>query len=255
MRRSDRINRIQEILREKRTASTKYLCNVLETSESTVRRDVDFLISMNSNVRRVHGGVVLNDARTDLEYMFELKLKLNLDLKLHVADAAAKCIQDGDSIVLDSGTTCMFVAKALSHKKNLRVVTTDVKVAEELAKCENIESIIVGGVVRPGYFAVGDSLATEVLDHFVVDTAFLSADAIDAVNGVTNYSSFEVGVKKKVIQIAHRAILIADHTKFGKTSFYRIAPLSAFSLIVTNKEIDVDILQQITESGVAVKLV
>jgi len=248
--RAKRINRIFEILKDKGNASTKFLSKLLDVSESTIRRDIEFLGSMNKKVQRVHGGVVLNSSKHDLEYMFELKLNLNLELKRRIARKLLDYVDDSDSLIVDSGTTCLYASMELHHKEHLRVMTLDVKIAEELAKYENIESIVVGGLIRPGYYTIGESLALEMLDHFRVDKTILSADAIDLENGVTNFSIFEVGVKKKIIEMAKTVILLADHTKFGNTYFYKVANLSKFSTIISTNELEKKFIDGIQEMGV-----
>ena len=210
---------------------------------------------MNQNLKRVHGGVVLVDTRDDLEYMFELKFARNVELKKRLAVAAAELVQNGDSLIIDSGSTCLYAAMELHNKTDLRVVTLDVKIAEELAKYDNIESIIIGGVIRPGYYTVGESIAESMLDQFAVDKAILSADAVDIAQGITNYSVFEVGVKKRMIEKASEVILIADHTKFGKTSFYKVADLSTFSTIISTDGLLQEYIDGIVELGINLLLV
>lgn len=250
MRRTDRVTQIQSILKEKHKASTRDLCSVFGVSESSIRRDIDFLMNLDPNVRRVHGGVVLTDSRDNLEYEFDLKLNLNLKLKERIANAAAALISDGDSLLIDSGTTCLSMIPKIHRTNSLRIVTLDVKISEELAKCENIESIIVGGLIRPGFYTIGGSQAIEMLDQFVVDKVFMSADAIDFDKGITNFSMFEVGVKKKITEIADELILIADHTKFGQKSFYKVTDIKKFSTIITTSELPTEYTKQIKEMGV-----
>ncbi len=252
MRRSQRIKQLHEILLEKRNASTQYLCTVLDCSESSVRRDIKYLASTNPSVRRVHGGALIVDSRDELEYMFELKLKQNLSFKRRIASATIELVEDGDSVIIDSGTTCLYAGMELHKKRHLRVVALDVRIAQELAKSESIDTIVVGGLIRPGYYAIGGTLAEEMINSFKADKIIMSADAIDLESGITNYSLFEVGVKKRIIGRGGEVIVIADHTKFGKTSFYKVADLREISTIVTNHELDPVYSEQIKELGIRV---
>lgn len=251
---SERINHIYAILKQKGNASTSFLSKTFDVSESTIRRDVDFLASMRDEVERVHGGAVLRNARKDSEFMFELKQDLQTDLKQRIASALLEEIDDGDRLLLDSGTTCLYAAMQLHHHQDLRVVTTDLKVADELAKHENIESVIIGGLIRPGYYTIGEALALEMLDHFSIEKTIMSADAIDIERGVSNFSTFEVAIKKKIIDMADQSILIADHTKFGKTSFYKVAELNRFACIITTRELDPTIAEALTALGIRLRL-
>jgi len=223
-------------------------------SESTVRRDIEFLSSLKKDVHKVHGGVILKSNDKEHEYMFELKLNVNVELKRRVARAVVALLGNNDSVVLDSGTTCLLTATELHRRQDLRIATVDLQVAMELAKHDHIESIIIGGLIRPGYYSVGDALAMEMLDRFSIDKAVIGADAVDLEAGVTNYSIFEVGVKQKLLETASHCILAADYTKFGTRTFYKIAALSRFATIVTNTELDEGIAEAIREMGIELVL-
>jgi len=242
------------ILAEKHNASTQYLSKVLDVSESTVRRDIEFLSSLKKDVHKVHGGVILKSADKEHEYMFELKLNVNVELKRRVARAVVAHLGDNDSVVLDSGTTCLLTATELHRRQDLRIATVDLQVAMELAKHDHIESLIIGGLIRPGYYSVGDALAIDMLERFSIDKAVIGADAIDLEAGVTNFSIFEVGVKQKLLETASHCILAADYTKFGTRTFYKIAALSRFKTIVTNTELDENTAEAIREMGIELVL-
>ncbi len=254
MKQSERMNTMMRILSEKHNASTQYLSKVLDVSESTVRRDIEFLSSLKKDVHKVHGGVILKSNDKEHEYMFELKLNVNVELKRRVARAVVALLGNNDSVVLDSGTTCLLTATELHRRQDLRIATVDLQVAMELAKHDHIESIIIGGLIRPGYYSVGDALAMEMLDRFSIDKAVIGADAVDLEAGVTNYSIFEVGVKQKLLETASHCILAADYTKFGTRTFYKIAALSRFATIVTNTELDEGIAEAIREMGIELVL-
>lgn len=246
-----------EVLREKGNASIRYLADVLDTSEATVRRDVKFMCSGGDYpfVKRALGGVILDSQKMGLEFMFDLKLNLNTELKMAIGVRAAESVEDGESIIVDSGTTCMYAARQLHARSGLRVLVTDVKIAGELGRYGGIETLITGGVVRPGYFTIGGDIALEVMDRFNVDKALLSADAVDIHRGITNASLFEAAVKRKVISSAHRTILLADYTKFGRVAMYKVADLTSVHSIVTNKQLDPSIAESIRRAGIDLVLV
>ena len=254
MKQGERIGQILRILSEKHNASTKYLSTVLDASESTVRRDIEFLTSVRDEVRKVHGGVVMEGDRGDSEYMFELKANVNVELKKRIARKVVDMLDDNDSVLLDSGTTCLQIASHIHQKQTLRIATTDLQVAAELAKHEHIESIVIGGHIRPGYYTIGDAFAVEMLDHFSIDKAVVGADAVTIDSGVTNLAMFEVGVKRKILEIAKSKILVVDYTKFGTSTFYKVAPLSRFSTVVTNRELDESYISAMRDMGIEVIL-
>jgi DeoR family fructose operon transcriptional repressor len=257
MTRTERLRKIKEILCEKGNASFRYLAGVLESSEATVRRDASFMISSGDYpfVKRALGGIILLNHKMGLEFMFDLKLNMNNELKMAIARKAAECVEDGDSIIVDSGTTCLYAARELHVRTALRALVTDVKIAEELGRYSSIETIIAGGVVRPGYFTIGGEIALEVMEKFNVEKTLLSADAIDVGRGITNASLFEAAVKRKAIACARKTILLADSTKFGQVAMYRVADLDAVQVIITNKDLDPGIAESITKKGVELILV
>lgn len=257
MRRSARIKKIIETLKEKGNASTHYLSKLCDVSESTIRRDINFMAFLDEykEIHRVHGGVVLKNNKMGLEYMFELKLNLNIELKQVIARKAVEYIEDGDSIILDSGTTCLYTARLLHKKNGLKVLTMDIKIADELGKYDTLESIIIGGLIRPGFYTIGGDIALSVLDQFNCEKAFLSADAVDIIRGITNASAFEVGLKRKIIESAKKVFLIADYMKFNKLAMYRVADLSRIHTVITNKELDPETFEKLTALGIEVALV
>ncbi len=252
VKRIERIEKISRILEEKGNISIVYLAKVFNVSQSSVRRDLSYMLSLPKykNIERVHGGILLDVDKKKLEFMFELKVDLNRELKKNIAKKAIELVQEGDSIIIDSGTTCLYFAELLGTKKRIRAITTDIKIAEELGKYEDMESSMIGGLIRPGYYTVGGNTALEHLGQFYADKAFMSVDSISVKHGLTNASEFEVGVKKKIIQTAKQIILLADSTKFNKNTLYKICDISRIHIIVTNRNLDEENIAAIRDVGI-----
>ena len=251
MRRFERGEAILEILKEKGNASIVFLAKTLHISESSVRRDINYMTSLPRyrNVHRVRGGIYIDTQRSEFEYMFELKVNLDRELKKEIAKKAIEYVEDGDSILIDSGTTCLYFAQLLGNKKHLKVIALDIKVAEELGKYVEAESCVIGGVIRPGFYTIGGSSALENLDKFSGYKVFMSADAVDVASGLSNTSEFEVGVKKKIIEHGRKVFLLVDCTKFNKKALYRVAGLDRIDTIITNRDLAADTVQQLKELG------
>ena len=256
MNRLDRIQTTMDLLEERGNVSTAFLAGTFNVSESSIRRDINHMASLRicKDVQRIRGGLILDRDVDGTEYMFELKLDLNRELKLTVAQKAIEFIDDGDSIILDSGSTCLYIARLLQTRSRLKVITTDIMIAQELGRHETIESSIIGGIIRPGYYTVGGTTATENLAGFRTEKVFLSADAVDLDHGITNASEFEVGVKREAMRAGRRVIVVADHTKFGKRTVYKVAELSDEFTIITNKELDPSLVTAIRERGIELHL-
>jgi DeoR/GlpR family transcriptional regulator of sugar metabolism len=256
MRRFERGEAILEVLKEKGNASIVYLARTLNVSESSVRRDITYMTNLPRyrNVHRVRGGIYIDTQRSEFEYMFELKVNLDRELKKAIARKAVEYVDDGDSILIDSGTTCLYFAQLLGNKKHLKAIALDVKIAEELGKYVEAESCVIGGVIRPGFYTIGGSSALENLDKFSGYKVFMSADAVDVATGLANTSEFEVGVKKKIIENGRQVFLLVDCTKFNKKALYRVAGLERVSTIITNRELEAETVRQLKDLGRTVVL-
>ncbi|PMQ01141.1 MAG: DeoR family transcriptional regulator [Dictyoglomus sp. NZ13-RE01] len=252
MNKNERLSKILEILRAEGNASTKYLANILQVSEATIRRDL-YKLSLEENlpVKRVHGGVIYSLEKIGLEPMFDIKLSQRVEEKKKLAKLASSLVEDGDTVILDSGTTCYYLAKELAQMKGLKIVTVDVKIAEELARYPSIQTILVGGEVRPGYFSIGGEMATKYLSEIRAEKGFLATDGWD-IEGTYNASMFEVGVKRAIIKSSIKTYLIADHTKYGKIAFIKIADLSSFEGIIVDRELPEDVMKILKEKNIKI---
>jgi DeoR family fructose operon transcriptional repressor len=257
MKKLDRINRILQLLESESNMSVAKLATSLGISESSIRRDLSYILSLNkySNLRRIHGGVLLdNEGKTD-EYMFDLKLNINRDLKMDIARKAAECIKDNESIILDSGSTAYFCATMLGKHTGLHVIAVDLRVGEELGKYAGLESYIIGGVIRPGYYSIGGTGAIDNLRQFSCDKVFLTVDAIDVEYGITNASAFEVGVKRELLRCGKHIYVMADMTKFNRSTLHKVAPLASVHSIITNRGLDAGTQEMIRSRGIELILV
>lgn len=249
MTRAERIAKIIEKLRIEGSVSVRNLSKEMHVSEPTIRRDLaEIAENLELPVLRVHGGLILNVEKGGIEPLFEAKLSLMKEQKQRIAQKALEFIDDGDSIILDSGTTALFLAKLLYQRKGLKVICVDIKVAHELSTSQNIDVYIVGGQVRNGFYSIGTSLAEQNLRQFYADKAFLTADAIDPSIGVMNSSMFEVGVKRAITCCAKKVILIADHSKIGKKGLVKVCNLSDIDVFITSKGADPQALEELRRS-------
>ncbi|WP_009609672.1 DeoR/GlpR family DNA-binding transcription regulator [Caldanaerobacter subterraneus] len=252
MNKAERIQKIFEILSSEGNASTKYLAEVLGVSEATIRRDLSKLAEDNTlPLSRVRGGVIYSLEKAGFEPMFDLKLSRMVEEKRKIAKLALNFIEDGDTLFLDSGTTIYYLAKIMGSKKGLKVVTVDVKIAAELAKHPNIKTILAGGEVRCGYYSIGGEETINFLSQFRVEKAFLATDGWRK-DGTFNSSNFEVGVKRKMIELSKKRYLLADHTKYGRDAFIKVADLDVFDAIITDSPLPSEIINWLKEKGILV---
>ncbi len=248
MQKVNRLAYISDALRREGSVSIKRLKDVLGVSESTIRRDIQAFLRMTKlPVKRVHGGLIMDIDKGSIEPVYEAKLPFMAKEKARIAAKALEYVEDGDSIILDSGTTSLHLARLLHQRKGLKVIVTDVKLAEELASFPDIETHIICGHVRPGYYSIGGTMAEQHIAQFVVEKAFLTADAVDPKIGVTNSSMFELGVKRAIVRAGKTVILLADHSKLGKQALVKVCDLSEIDLFITSAGGDAEVIEAIRQ--------
>ncbi|MBL8584003.1 MAG: DeoR/GlpR transcriptional regulator [Rhizobiaceae bacterium] len=220
------------LIKERGAMGTTELADMLGISVPTVRRDLSAL-EVAGLVIRTHGGVVTQDAvrESDLEPLFSDKLNVHQVLKERIAAAAAELVFDRATVIIDSGTTGLALARQLAGR-SVTIVALDLKVAEAAAT-GSTEVLLVGGRVRNGLFNVTGAWATDLLQAITADLFFLSADAIDAEH-VTNSTIEEAAVKKAAIDKSLRTVLIADHSKLNQRRFVPVCGVERVDVFVTD---------------------
>jgi DeoR family transcriptional regulator of aga operon len=229
------------------------LSQQFDTSEATIRSDLKKLHHQGF-VQRTHGGAV-NPELVKIDPSLHQKLKLHADEKERIGRTAAALINDGESIILDSGTTTQQIAKNIKARKNLQVITNGVNVAMELLGAPGIHLILLGGLVRQNSFSIVGHFATEMLEQFSADKLFIGADACDLDFGLTTPNLEESQVNQAMVRIVKERILVADSSKFGKRSLARIMSLSELDKVISDSALPDNIQAELRQSGVEVILV
>jgi DeoR/GlpR family transcriptional regulator of sugar metabolism len=208
----------------------------LDVSEMTVRRDLDAL-ERKGLLRRVHGGAVSARGRS-YEPPFLSRSTKHRAEKERIGQVAASLVNNGDSIILDVGTTTLEVARHLTDKRNLTIITPSFHIASLLAEQPGIRLILTGGILRPGELSLIGSLAERAFQDFFVDKLFLGTGGIDFEAGLTEFNLEDALIKKAMLRSAKEIIIVTDASKFGQVAFAAIAPLNIVSRIVTDASLD-----------------
>jgi DeoR/GlpR family transcriptional regulator of sugar metabolism len=246
---ADRLEYIAELVRRQGSVRARDLVEQLGVTDETIRRDLSRLAERGI-VRREHGGAIATK-RQD-ETTTAVRLREHADEKIAIGRRAAELVAPGTRIVLDSGTTSLCLARALRRTPDLVVVTTAVTNALELLGNPGTTVVMTGGVIRPNTFGASGPLAAATLHELRVDQAFLAIHSVSARAGLTYPSFEEVDAKRAMIEAASEVILLADHSKFGRESLVRVAPIDAVHRIVTSPGVDPDELAAIRDRGVEV---
>lgn len=249
-----RRKKLLEVLNLAGAADVAQLAATLEVSPATVRRDLQYL-EEHGFLRRTHGGAVLPFESTAFYPHHESKLQQNQAEKLAVVRAAAGRVSNGDVVVLDSGTTTLLLARELRAKRDLTVVTSDLKIALELTDVPGFEVICVGGTVRPRSYNTFGPFAEQMLRELHANHAFLGADGIDLVAGVTNATVTEVPVKRLMMRCGLAVTVVADHAKFGRVGLAKVADLTDFAEIITGPGLPAETIRRYRAAGARLTIV
>lgn len=228
--------RRQEILRiieNAGYAEARQLAIELDVDVSTIRRDLDCL-ARGGLVQRTHGGALPVGNAEAIDVPYAVKRYEELSEKRAIARYASSLVADGDSLVIDSGSTTYALAEAMSGRRRLTVATNDLHIAHYLAERGGVRLVVTGGQLIDSVFTLVGPGALASLTALQVDWAFLGADAVDAQAGVTNVNSIEVPLKQAMLKAATRTVLLADSSKFGRRALATVVGIDAFDHIVTD---------------------
>ncbi len=211
--------------------SVEELAAQFGVSTMTVRRDLGDLAEA-GRVQRTHGGAVLS--RTGIaQFRFVRRNEQRVAEKQAVARAAAARVRSGMSLLLDTGTTALEVAREIRNLDRLRVLTISLPVAAELHDAPGIELILLGGVVRRGEPDLTGTLTERNLAEFRVDLAILGADAVEP-DGVFTDDLAVARVSQAMLRSAQTSLLVVDHSKFERHAFSKYADWQQFGMVVTD---------------------
>jgi len=223
------------------------------TSQITIRKDLE-LLDTQGLIQRTHGGALPIPIGALLDPTLREKEKLHRKEKLRIAEAAAKLVEEGESVLLDSGTTTTAIARALKEMRKVTVITNATNIASELAGT-NVEVILTGGTLRKNSFSLVGPLAEESLRQLRADILFLGVDGFDTEAGLFTPNLLEAQVNRIMVEIATRTIAVCDSTKFGRRSLCKIVPPSAVNQVITDKNISKPDLQTLRDAGITITLV
>lgn len=224
---------IHQRVEETGYVEARQLAADLRVDVSTIRRDLDALARFGL-VQRTHGGALPVKDAQPIDLPYELKKRQRLAEKRAVAKYAASLVADGDSLVLDSGSTTYALAQAIRGRRDLTVATNDLRIAHYLAASGGLRLFVTGGQLIDSVFTLVGPGALANLSGLHVDWAFLGADAVDAEAGVTNLNTVEIPIKQAMLEAGARRVLLADSSKFGRKALATVVSIEAFDCIVTD---------------------
>jgi DeoR/GlpR family transcriptional regulator of sugar metabolism len=229
---NQRREQIIRLLREDGSAKVIDLARLFKVSEVTIRQDLEKL-EKEELIIREHGGAFLKTLEDQVRN-FSLMNQDNMDKKELIGKKAAELIENGDVIILDSGSTTTEIAKQLRGKRNLTIITNALNIAILLGSEPGIEVMMTGGEFKPPTLSLTGQKAADFLKDIHVDKLFLATAGISFKAGLTYPSISDLVVKKAMIDAAEIIYLVADSTKIRKPSFASLGALSLINYIITD---------------------
>ena len=231
----------------------KDLAQRFGTSQVTIRKDLEVLHGQGA-IYRTHGGALPVRTGALLDPSLREKEKQHRKEKQRIGSAAAQLVKEGQSVLLDSGTTTTMIARELRGFRNLTVITNAVNIAADLAGTA-VQVILTGGILRENSFSLVGPLAEDSLRKLNADILFLGVDGFDLQSGLTTPNLLEARVNRVMVEIARKTVVVCDSSKFGRRSLSSIAPTSAVHQTITDNRISKAELRALEEAGIEVTLV
>ena len=243
----ERRTQILQIVRSAGRARVTDLAAHFSISAVTIRNDLNEL-HQRGLVMRSHGGAVLPDTILRESPVHE-RLSTFAEEKRRIGAMAATLIQDGETIILDSGTTTLEIARQIKRKQGVQVITNGVNIAAELLDARDAHVFLVGGTVRGESASTSGRFTEEMFEQFSADKLFLSGAGCDLDFGVSGANLEETMVNRSMLRVAREIILVADASKFSRRSMARIAPFSEIDIVISDTSMTEEVRTNIRALG------
>lgn len=246
----ERRAQILQLLKSSPKILVSSLSQMFNISEVTIRKDLEELENRNLLIRVRGGAIRLPKLNIAEEQATTEKKRFHYREKRSIGRMAATLIQENETIILDSGSTTMEIAKNLHSFKQLTIITNAIDIAIELSKYKRFNVILLGGHLRDSSLSTVGPIAENTLKIFYCDKLFLGVDSFNLERGVSTPNIEEANINQTMITMVKETIAVFDSSKVNKKSFAFIAPVSKLSAIVTDNNMPPDIKTQIKKMGV-----
>ena len=251
---TSRREKIVGLLRSNGSVQVYPLAKMFGVSAVTIRKDLKFL-EQRGVASRAYGGAILNEVVPTTENAVNLKQKLNSEKKGSIAKAAAAFVAEGESLILDSGTTTNQMVPYLRDFEALTVVTNDLLAVTQLSDCANVELIVLGGTLRRKSMFFHGQQAERALKELHVDKLFLGVDGFHMQKGVTTHFEPEATLNRMMCKASTEIIVVTDSSKFGNICLHNIVEPNEISKLITDDGIPQEYYDGLVSMGIEVIVV
>ncbi|MDO5055603.1 DeoR/GlpR family DNA-binding transcription regulator [Pasteurella oralis] len=254
----ERRKEILELLHEQGSVVVTDLAKRFNISEVSIRADLRILEEQKRLVR-FHGGAGLLQFHTEQVFSEQEETKLDdryslsSDPKSHIAKLAVSLIKEGDTIILDSGSTTMMIAIELLRIKNITVITNNLPAAALLSDSPEITLVVCGGYVRHKTRSMHGSIAENTLKGIRADIMFVGADGVDPHIGLTTFNE-GYGISAIMANISTKVVCVVDSTKFNRSGFNLVLPINKVDLLITDDQISEETQRELEKQNIIVNV-
>ncbi len=241
---NERQNRILEILGRDNRTSVNTLSDMLAVSSVTIRQDLNHL-EAEGLLKRVHGGAVLKDG-DDLDN----RLARNYQKKQRIAKKTAALVNDGETILIESGSANVLLARELVKIRKVTIMTTNVYIARQFRKDAQANIVILGGIYQPDSETLVGKITKACIDQINIDKAFIGIDGYTTEDGFTLRDMFRAEISSHIVQKARDVFVVSDSSKFGKTGMTRICRLEDIQHVATDNDLDQSYRDELLAAGI-----
>ena len=242
--------RVRELLESREFVDLATLCQDLGASESSVRRDL-IALEHEGLLKRVYGGAMAIEAR-GRELDFEWRSSRMADEKKRIGAVAAGLIEDGQTVILDGGSSVAFAARSLKSR-SLHVITNSLPIADLLGEAREIEVTLTGGYLYPRLRVLVGPVCEQMLSGVSADVLIMGIGGVTE-TGLSNNNTLLVGTEKRMIAAARRVIILADHGKFGRAAMVPLAPLDVVDVMVSDAGLEEKHRRLVRRHGIDLQL-
>lgn len=252
---SERREQTISLLKKNGSVQVTDLCQRFGVSAVTIRNDLAAL-ERQGIATRAYGGAYLQDSdMRPQEHSIEDKTQLHKTLKQKIAAAAVRLIEEGDTLILDSGTTTYCIAEALQEFNDIVVMTNGLNIANALFAAEGVEVLVIGGKLRRKSMSFYGLQTDSLLENYHFNKLFLGVDGFSLEKGITTHNENEARLNRKMCEIVDEVIVVTDSSKFGKVSLHKILETTRVDKIITDQGIPEDYRQGLERLGIQVVIV